>query len=148
MGITIDGMDELMEELRETAKKYPDVAEKALTASGKKFKSAVIKETHAAVGTITGNLAKGYRLDPVEGYGKYMYVNFRATAKHFHLIENGHNQVTQNTKKGKKVANGGRVIGFVPGRLIVAAVRADYQTKFPLQMEDELTRLLKENNLI
>ncbi|EOS27623.1 hypothetical protein C806_00070 [Lachnospiraceae bacterium 3-1] len=149
MEVTIDGIEELREEFQTAIKKYPCIAEEALLAAGKKFRNAVKKETRSATFTGTGNLLKGYKLDPVEGYGPYMHINFRATAPHFHLIENGHELVTHKTKNGKKLRNGGQNIGFVPGRLIVAAVRADYnESKFPEEMEKALEKLLKESNLL
>lgn len=147
--VSITGIGELMEEMQDAIKKYPDIAKEALEVSGKKFKNAVKKETRSATFTHTGNLQKGYKLDGVEGYGPYMHINFRATAPHFHLIENGHELVSQRTKKGKKLKSGGQSIGFVPGRLIVAAVRADFsENRFPEEMEKAMEKLLKESHLL
>ena len=147
--VSITGIEELMEERQDAIKKYPDIAKEALEDAGKKFKNAVKKETRRATFTHTGNLLKGYKLDKVEGQGSFMHINFRATAPHFHLIENGHELVSQKTKKGKRLKNGGQNIGFVPGRLIVAAVRADFsEGKFPEEMEKAMEKLLKESRLL
>ena len=147
MEIRLDGMEELRADLLRAVRAEPGMARTALEKAGKKFKSAVIKETYSAVEKKTGNLAKGYKLDPVEGFGNGMHINFRATAPHFHLVENGHEQVTQKTRKGKKLRNGGRNIGFVPGRLIVAKVRVEYGTKFPKDVAEQFNKMLEENNL-
>ena len=147
MEIRLDGMEELQADLLRAVRAEPGMARTALEKAGKKFKSAVIKETYSAVEKKTGNLAKGYKLDPVEGFGNGMHINFRATAPHFHLVENGHEQVTQKTRKGKKLRNGGRNIGFVPGRLIVAKVRVEYGNKFPKDVAEQFNKMLEENNL-
>lgn len=147
MEIRLDGMEELRADLLRAVRAEPGMARTALEKAGKKFKSAVIKETYSAVEKKTGNLAKGYKLDPVEGFGNGMHINFRATAPHFHLVENGHEQATQKTRKGKKLRNGGRNIGFVPGRLIVAKVRVEYGTKFPKDVAEQFNKMLRENNL-
>lgn len=147
MEIRLDGMEELRADLLRAVRAEPGMARTALEKAGKKFKSAVMKETYSAVEKKTGNLAKGYKLDKVEGFGNNMHINFRATAPHFHLVENGHEQVTQKTRKGKKLRNGGRNIGFVPGRLIVAKVRVEYGTKFPKDVAEQFNKMLEENNL-
>ena len=147
--VSITGIEEMMEDMQEAIKKYPGIAKEALEDSGKKFKNAVKKETRSATSTKTGNLLKGYKLDPVEGHGSYMHVNFHADAPHFHLIENRHDVVTHRTRDKKKLKDGGRTIGFVPGRLIVAAVRADYNgRKFQEDMGKAMERLLKESHLL
>lgn len=143
MEFDISGLDELTECLQKVVKRYPDKAMETMEKTGKKFKNRVIKITHSAVDQITGNLIKGYKLDPVEGYGLNTQVNFRGTAPHFHLIENGHNQVVGKSKK-----KAGRVVGFVPGRLIVHQAREEYKSQLPIILEETLTELLKESDLI
>lgn len=147
MEIRLDGIEELQQDLLRAVRAEPGMAREALEKAGKQFKSTVIKETYSAVEKKTGNLVKGYKLDPVEGFGNAMHINFRATAPHFHLIENGHEQVTHKTKNGKKLKNGGRNIGFVPGRLIVSKVRVKYATKFPEEVAKQFNKMLEENGL-
>lgn len=144
---SILGLDELVEDLEKAVKHYPDKSIETLEKAGKQFKNRVIKITNEATFKHTGNLVKGYKLDPVEGFGINMQINFRGTAPHFHLIENGHNQVSQKTKNGKKLENGGKVIGFVPGRLIVHQAREEYRTKLPEEMKKMLEDILKESDL-
>lgn len=150
LGIDIRGFDETKAALMEAAKKYPDLAKSALEDTGRKFRNDVVKETYRAVEKRTGNLTKGYKLGKVERFGELMQVNFYAEGKrnpHFHLIENGHKLVTPKTRKGKKLKNGGKNIGTVPGRLIVGKVRKDYDGKLQKKIKDELDRLLKESGL-
>lgn len=146
--VDMEGFRELQESLLQAIRRYPDMAQKALEQEGKQFKKDVVKETNSAVFKKTGNLAKGYKLDRVEGFGAGMHINFRATAPHFHLIENGHEKVTQKTRKGKKLDGGGRRIGFTPGRLIVSAVRARYTVKMPADIKERFDNMLRECGLI
>lgn len=141
----ISGLDELTECLQKVVKRYPDKAMETMEKTGKKFKNRVIKITHKAVFQHTGNLIKGYKLDPVQGYGLNTQITFRGTAPHFHLIENGHNQVVGKSRKKRK---SGRVVGFVPGRLIVHQAREEYKKELPAILEKTLTELLKESDLI
>lgn len=145
--VDLEGLRELQDSMLQAVRQYPDMTQKALEQEGKQFKKDVIKETNSAVFRKTGKLAKGYRLDKVEGYGSDMHINFRATAPHFHLIENGHRKVSPKTKRGKRLKNGGQNLGFVPGRLIVAAVRARYDIRMPKDVMEHFDRLLKENGL-
>ena len=147
MEIRLDGMEELRADLLRAVRAEPGMARTALEKAGKKFKRDVVKETRNNVKKKTGKLIKGYKLDPVEGFGKYMHINFRATAKHFHLIENGHEQVVGRIKKGRKIIKEGRVTGFVPGRLIVSKVRVKYATKFPEEVAKQFNKMLEENGL-
>ena len=144
---SISGLDELRADLEKAVKLYPDKSEKMLKKAGKQFKNRVIKITHEATAHHTGNLAKGYKIDQVQGFGINMQVNFRATAKHFHLIENGHEMVVGRVKKGRKIIKEGKVVGYVPGRLIVHQVREEYRTELPKIMEKMLEEILRESDL-
>lgn len=129
----LEGMVELQESLRKAIKKYPDKAQERLEDVGKKFKRRVIQITRSAVDQHSGRLIKGYKLDKVRNYGVNMEKDFRGTAPHFHLIENGHIQITKN----------GKVIGFVPGRLIVKQARDEFADKMPdtiKELIDDITR--------
>lgn len=154
MEIRLDGMEELQADLLRAVRAEPGMATTALEKAGKKFKRAVIKATRGETKKKTGKLAKGYKLDPVEGFGSDMHINFRATAPHFHLIENGHDIVMPKHhgvrgKKGVKVKNknAGKVTGFVPGRFIVSKVKIQYGTQFPKDVAEQFNKMLEENNL-
>ena len=152
MDITITGLEELTEDLEKAIKLYPNKAKETLQSTGQEFRKRAKKITHEAVFEKTGNLVKGYKLEPVKEVGVDMHVNFRATAPHFHLIENGHNQVKQYTKTLKngdeiELKGGGQVIGFVPGRLIVHQAREEYRVKMPQIMDEMLEEILRESDL-
>ena len=58
------------------------------------------------------------------------------SARHFHLIENGHNLVKN-----------GQIIGFVPGKHIMEKTRNDYKDIVPEKFEEMLDDILRESDL-
>lgn len=58
------------------------------------------------------------------------------SARHFHLIENGHNLV-----------RGGRIVGFVPGKHIMEKTRNEYENIVPQRFEEMIDEILKEGDL-
>lgn len=133
----ITGLDELQEDFKKALKAYPDKAYDTLEDTGKQFKKRVVQITREAVDQHTGKLIKGFKLDKMQGYGSNMQKNFRGTAPHFHLIENGHDQATKD----------GQTIGFVPGRLIVDQARKEYSVKMPQIMSKMCDEILKRSDL-
>lgn len=138
-GLDIKGFDELKKELASAIDLYPDMAEERLEKTAKKFKSRVIKITKSAVKTRTGNLIKGFKLDKMRYYGINMEKDFRGTAPHFHLLENGHNLIN---KDGESVGK-----GWVPGFMIVDQARNEYGEIMPEEMKQLRDDILKECGL-
>lgn len=138
IGVSDSGFDfdcnELMDSLEKAIKKYPDKAEERLITISNRFKKDVIEETKKTVKEHTGRLIKGYKLDKVKGYGANIQRDFRGTAPHFHLIENGHEIVDKNGIKR----------GFAEGKHIVKNERekyADYVMPFEMQkLLDDITK--------
>lgn len=134
--------DELRESLEKVAKRYPDYAEKELKKEGREFSKAVRKEALSATDKHTGNLTKGFRLGPVKHINGVILEEFMAEGRknpHWHLVENGHEIITPFKKNGKKLKNGGKCVGFVPGKRIVSAVLKNWGGKH----EERLRRVLQ-----
>lgn len=134
--------DELRESLEKVAKRYPDYAEKELKKEGREFSKAVRKEALSATDKHTGNLTKGFRLGPVKHINGVILEEFMAEGRknpHWHLVENGHEIITPFKKNGKKLKNGGKCVGFVPGKRIVSAVLKNWGGKH----EERLRRVLE-----
>lgn len=137
-GFDLDGLQELMNDLKKAIKVYPDKAEKRLKAVARNFKKDVTSETESKIKKHTGNLIKGYKLDKIKGYNENMSIDFRGTAPHFHLIENGHNMVTKD----------GKTVGWVEGKHIVKDMRQSYQDHvMPIEMDKLLKDIVKECDL-
>lgn len=133
-------LEELQKSIKKAIQICPDKAKKTLQMLGKDFKKKTIKETRGAIATEGKSLVKGYRLSRVKGSGENFEVDFRGTAPHFHLVELGHNMVV----KGKK---GGRVVGYVPGKLIVKKVRTQFTETMIPAVEAMCDEVLKESGL-
>lgn len=58
------------------------------------------------------------------------------SARHFHLIEDGHNLVKN-----------GKTIGFVPGKHIMEHTRNEYKDIVPQKFEEMVDDILKESDL-
>jgi hypothetical protein len=133
----LTGFEELQKNLEQAIKKYPDLAEERLEHTAKDFKKRVVEVTRQRTKKHSGKLIKGFKLDKIKGYGMNMSKDFRGTAPHFHLIENGHNQTTKDGKK----------IGWVPGKHIVKDVRDEYKEVMPEVMQELIDEIKKECNL-
>lgn len=131
----------------DVAKKYPDLAEDCLKKEGNDFRKAMKKEALSATDKHTGNLTRGFRLGPIQNIKGIIMQDFMAEGKknpHWHLIENGHELVTPYKRNGKKLKNGGKTIGFVPGRQIVPAVVKAWQPEHEKRLKNILSKLQEE----
>lgn len=137
VNLELDGLEELMEDLTKAIKKYPDLAERRLRQVSNNFRRDVVAEEIRVIKD--DNIVKknklttrqGFKLSRTKGYNENMEVDFSAKGAHFHLVENGHHQVTKD----------GRTTGWVPGNNVVKKMRknyADHVTPF------EMDKLLKE----
>ena len=130
------------EKAKEWEKKESIRIEKELKKEGREFSKAVRKEALSATDKHTGNLTKGFRLGPVKHINGVILEEFMAEGRknpHWHLVENGHEIITPFKKNGKKLKNGGKCVGFVPGKRIVSAVLKNWGGKH----EERLRRVLE-----
>lgn len=92
--ITFYGLEELRDKMERAIEVYPDVSIMTVKKCGSKLRKMAVEQTDAAgVGTLTGNLRKGYRFSTV-GWGMDVRGEFKAETRrnpHLHLIEHGHN---------------------------------------------------------
>ena len=63
-------------------------------------------------------------------------------APHFHLVERGHQLV-----RGGKLGEGGKVVGFVPGKHMMEKTKNEYEEIVPEKLEKILDDILKERDL-
>lgn len=140
VNVQLNGQGELANALETAIRIYPDLAEVWLGRAGRDFKKKAIKNTEALVKRHVrkNGIIKGYKVGKVKGYGVNMEVEFRGTAKHFHLVENGHEQ--QDRK--------GNTIGFVPGRHMVEKTRNEFESIMPRLMDSMIDDILRKSGLI
>ena len=134
MGLEIQGLDTMQKKLNYISTRYPYESEILLTKMGNKFRNSVKKKTPDSGVTSKRKLMKSYRVSRVKGAGKDLYVEFRSTSPHFHLVERGHKVVDKN----------GRDIGRrVQGKFMVEQTALEYQKTFPKEVEIMVNNLLR-----
>lgn len=133
-GLEISGLDTMQKKLNYVATKYPYESEILLTKVGNKFRNSVKKRTPDSGKQSKRKLMKSYRLSKVQGTGKDLYVEFRSTAPHFHLLERGHKVVDKNGKDTGKRVN---------GKLMIEQTALEYQRAFPKEVEKMVDKLIK-----
>lgn len=145
--IEISGLDELAEDFRIVARKYPDRAGEELRKSARALRkdlvNLVIEKTQEHL-TEDGEKTKrsltklsSYEISQVHGYNERQSVDISAKSPHFHLIEHGHELLSHK----------GEHIGFVDGKHLMDATRKDYQQKLPERIEKMANNLLESENL-
>lgn len=142
MNFEISGLEELERGLTAAIRAAPGKARETLREIGKDFKKSAKQRAdselkpHEREGSEKNKAIKRKFGSKVieDGIGATALV--WNSARHFHLIENGHNLV-----------RGGRVVGFVEGRHIMEKTRGEYESIVPERFEDMVDGILKERGL-
>lgn len=138
----IDGLEELEKDLTKAIQKAPEKAKETLKEIGKEFKNAAKKRANSELKPHERAGSEKNKAIKRKWGTKVIDENVGATAlvwnsaRHFHLIENGHNLV-----------RGGRVVGFVEGKHIMEKTRNEYEGIVPERFEDMVDEILKESDL-
>lgn len=137
-----EGLEELEKDLTKAIKACPTKAEDTLKDIAKDFKKSAKKRAnselkpHERSGGDKNKAIKrkwGHKLvDENMGATALVY----NSARHYHLIENGHNLV-----------KGGQIIGFVPGKHIMEKTRNEYENIVPQRFEQMVDDILKGSDL-
>lgn len=134
MGLEIQGLDTLQKKLQYISNRYPYESEILLARMGNKFRNSVKKKTPDSGVASKRKLMKSYRVSKVQGAGKDLYVEFRSTSPHFHLVERGHKIIDKNGRDtGKRVQ----------GKFMVEQTAFEYQRAFPKEVEKMVDNLLR-----
>lgn len=138
----IDGLDELEHDLEKAIRKAPMQAEDTLLGLAKEFKNSAKKKAEAELKPHERTGAQKNKAIRSKWGHKLMDDNLGMvalvwnSARHFHLVENGHNLV-----------RGGHVVGFVPGKHIMEKTRNDYKDIVPKRFEKMVDDILKGSDL-
>jgi len=137
-----EGLEELEKDLTKAIKACPTKAEDTLKDIAKDFKKSAKKRAnselkpHERTGGDKNKAIKrkwGHKLvDENMGATALVY----NSARHYHIIENGHNLV-----------KGGQIIGFVPGKHIMEKTRNEYENIVPQRFEQMVDDILKGSDL-
>ncbi|MBO5093911.1 MAG: HK97 gp10 family phage protein [Lachnospiraceae bacterium] len=139
---SFEGLEEFERDLKKAIEKAPAQAEETLAELAKEFKNAAKKKANAELKPHERKENQKKKAIKRKWGHKLVDDNLGATAlvwnsaRHFHLVENGHNLV-----------RGGRVIGFVPGKHIMEKTRNDYKDIVPERFEKMVDDILKECDL-
>lgn len=139
---TVSGLEEFERDLKKAIRKAPERAKETLIELAKEFKKSAKRKANAEVKPHTREERQkkkairrkwGHTLvDDHLG----MAVLVWNSARHFHLIEYGHNLV-----------RGGHVVGFVPGKHIMEKTKNDYEDIVPERFEKMVEDILGESGL-
>lgn len=138
----IEGLEELERDLKKAIKKAPAQTEETLIQLAKEFKNSAKKRANSELKPHEREGEQKKKAIKRKWGHKLVDDNVGATAlvwnsaRHFHLIENGHNLV-----------RGGRVVGFVPGKHIMENTRNEYKNIIPDRFEKMIDEILKESDL-
>ncbi len=134
MGLEVKGLDTLQKKLNAISTRYPYESELLLTKMGNKFRDSVKARTPDSGTTSKRKLIKSYRVSKVQGVGKDLFVEFRSTSPHFHLVERGHRIVDKNGRDtGKRVQ----------GKFMVEQTALEYQKAFPKEVEKMVDKMFR-----
>lgn len=138
----IEGLEELERDLTKAIQTAPEKAKETLKEIGKDFKNAAKKRANSELKPHKRTGSEKNKAIKRKWGTKVIEENVGATAlvwnsaRHFHLIENGHNLV-----------RGGRIVGFVPGKHIMEKTRNEYENIVPQRFEEMVDEILKEGDL-
>ena len=133
----IEGLDELETDLRFAMEEYPKEMRSGLRKIANDFKKSCKSRTpDGKTGTVaTKKLRKKFGVRTrVEGDTTLALV-FNS-ARHFHLVENGHN-----------VVRNGVVVGWAPGKNMMKDTRDEYKDIVPERFEKLCDEVLRRHDL-
>lgn len=138
----IEGLEELERDLTKAIKQCPTQAKDTLNGLAKEFKTSAKKKANSEMKAHERKGDQKKKAIRVKWGSKVIDESVGMTAliwnsaRHFHLLENGHN-----------IVRGGRVVGFVPGKHIMEKTRNDYKDVVPERFEQMVDDILKGSDL-
>ena len=131
----INGINELLGDIRQIANTFPKEAEKRIQKIGNQFKK-IVREKGPDSGTNSKRKLKKSWKSKVKGYrGEDLELEIWSTSPHFHLVDRGHALV--DSKGNKK--------GFVQGKhFLEATVQEVEATVVPKELDSFLTEITKK----
>ena len=133
-----EGLDELERDLTEAIKEYPVTMKEGLKGVAKEFRKSVRARTPDGSnhkGDASTKLRRKFGIKVLDD-GLTSLALVYNSARHFHLVENGHNLV-----------RGGRTVGFVPGKHMMEKTRNEYENIVPERFRGLCDETLRRHDL-
>ncbi len=135
---TMEGMEELERDLTEAIGEYPVTMREGLKGIAKEFRKSVRDKTPDGIGhkgDAKTKLRRKFGIKMREDGAASLALVYNS-ARHFHLVENGHNLV-----------RGGQTVGFVPGKHMMERTRNEYEDIVPERFEKLCDKVLRGHDL-
>lgn len=135
---TMEGMDELERDLRAAISEYPVTMKAGLRDLAKEFRKSVRARTPDGSnhkGNASTKLRRKFGIR-MRDDGMASLALVYNSARHFHLVEDGHNLV-----------RGGRTVGFVPGKHMMERTRNEYENIAPERFRELCDETLRRHDL-
>lgn len=141
--MSVEGLDELQDSLKRLVRKYPDEAGRMLQREARVLRKEIVAETKELTNTSAKSkmsLGKigSYSVSKVYGIYTKQYVEIKAKAPHFHLVENGHDLVSRS----------GKYIRHIEGKHMLDNAVRKHEQKMPEIVEKMVSDLLKREGFI
>ncbi|MBQ0079689.1 MAG: hypothetical protein KBS66_07370 [Eubacterium sp.] len=163
---SLEGLDELKEDLQKCIDLYPDKTEKEIYKMAGTFIKDVNAKMPASYGTGPNSLKNGWhRTREKAMFGGYTVgVEIENTQRHWHLVENGHtvkadpkmyaafldgrlDKSKKKKSKSQSKSSNTKVLGWAPGKKYCEDTRREWGSKFPVAVRKYVDKMLKGQNL-
>ncbi len=134
----MEGIDDLEKDLRDAIGEYPVTMKEGLKNIAKDFRKSVRARTPDGTshkGDASTKLRRKFGIKMVDD-GVASAALVYNSARHFHLVENGHNLV-----------RGGQTVGFVPGKHMMERTQNEYENIVPERFEELCDETLRRHDL-
>lgn len=137
---TIEGIDELEKDLTEAIHEYPVTMKEGLRDIAKDFKKSVmakVKDGKYHKGADSARIRKKFGIKTMEEGVAYLALVYNS-ARHFHLVERGHN---------KYDFHGNPTGGWVDGKFYMEKTKNEYEDIVPQRLEKLCDEVLRGHDL-
>lgn len=169
MTFELQGLDDLIDDIQAVYREYPDETDKEMRKAATDFKKDVNDKMPADYANGKTPIPKKWKIEREKslcGGGYTVAFDITNTARHWHLVENGHeewipistvpyimnkrqshNESTRKKPSHKTKAN---VVhkGFIPGKFYCRDTRAEWASgEFEKRVREHLEKILARHNL-
>jgi hypothetical protein len=148
MTLKVEGLEELQDSFEKVIRQFPDDAGNELRKLGLQIKKDAISNTKARTASNPKHkqsLLRNYGVSQVRGTYLDQEVDITTSSPHFHLVEDGHEQVMPYKIMGHPYSRGGEHVGRVQGFDMLKDAIEKNEDEMPKNMEKMVDKILKKN---